>query len=64
MMESMSIYAIEHAQLAMPAGAELLARITDFALAPDASPRWVDGLQIRRHERLPLIVDSHGPARR
>ena len=36
----------------------LLARTTELALDPDQSPKWVDSLQVRRHERLPLAVHT------
>jgi cytochrome P450 family 144 len=36
----------------------LLERTRQFALDPDRPPRWVDSLWIRRHERLPILVDA------
>lgn len=36
----------------------LLARTTGFGLDPDQSPKWFDSLQVRRHERLPLVIDA------
>lgn len=39
----------------------LLERTTSFALDADEPPRWVDSLWVRRHERLPIVVE---PARR
>ncbi|MDH5236338.1 MAG: cytochrome P450 [Acidimicrobiia bacterium] len=36
----------------------LLARTNGFALDPGQGPRWVDSLQIRRHEHLPLVIDA------
>ena len=35
----------------------LLERTRLFALDPEDPPRWVDSLWIRRHERLPILVD-------
>jgi cytochrome P450 len=35
----------------------LLARTRGFALDPDDPPRWTDSLWIRRHERLPIVLD-------
>jgi cytochrome P450 family 144 len=35
----------------------LLERTRRFALDPDHPPRWVDSLWIRRHERLPVVVE-------
>jgi cytochrome P450 len=36
--------------------AELLKQTMDIRLNPDIPPRWVDSLQIRRHEELPLLL--------
>jgi cytochrome P450 len=36
----------------------LLARTTSFRLDPDRAPRWVDSLQVRRHDRLPIVLDA------
>jgi cytochrome P450 len=36
---------------------KLLERTRRFVLDPDQPPRWVDSLWIRRHERLPIVVD-------
>jgi cytochrome P450 family 144 len=36
----------------------LLERTRRFALDPEDPPRWVDSLWIRRHERLPIVVDG------
>jgi len=38
--------------------ARLLERSTRFALDPDDPPCWVDSLWIRRHERLPIVLES------
>jgi cytochrome P450 len=35
----------------------LLERTREFALDPADAPRWVDSVWIRRHERLPLVVE-------
>jgi cytochrome P450 len=35
----------------------LLERTREFALDATAPPQWVDSVWIRRHERLPLVVD-------
>jgi cytochrome P450 family 144 len=36
---------------------KLLERTVRFALDPERAPRWVDSLWVRRHERLPIVVD-------
>jgi cytochrome P450 len=36
----------------------LLARTTSFRLDPDDGPEWVDSLQVRRHARLPIILET------
>jgi cytochrome P450 len=36
----------------------LLERTREFALDPADPPEWVDSVWIRRHERLPLVVDG------
>jgi cytochrome P450 len=36
---------------------KLLQRTRRFVLDPDRPPRWVDSLWIRRHERLPVVVE-------
>jgi cytochrome P450 len=36
----------------------LLERTREFALDPGDAPQWVDSLWIRRHQRLPLVVDD------
>ena len=35
----------------------LLARTEDFALDPDAPPAWANSLWVRRHDRLPIVVE-------
>lgn len=35
---------------------ELLARTSHIALDPDQPPEWVQSLQVRRHDRLPVIL--------
>ena len=37
---------------------ELLARTRSFRLDPDDAPQWVPSIFVRRHERLPLIVEA------
>ena len=36
----------------------LLERTAEFALDPDDPPTWVDSLWIRRHDRLPIVVQG------
>jgi cytochrome P450 len=36
----------------------LLERTREFALDPTDPPAWVDSVWIRRHERLPIVVDA------
>jgi cytochrome P450 len=36
----------------------LLAHTTEFALDPNHAPQWYDSLQVRRHQRLPLLIDA------
>ncbi len=36
----------------------LLERTSGFALDPADSPKWVDSLMVRRHERLPLTISA------
>ena len=40
----------------------LLERTTSFSLDAGEPPRWVDSLWVRRHERLPIVVEPTGPA--
>lgn len=37
---------------------KLLERTTQFRLDPDRSPRWTENLWARRHEHLPLVLQS------
>jgi cytochrome P450 len=39
---------------------KLLGRTTFFRLDPDRPPRWTDNLWARRHERLPVVLNSPG----
>jgi cytochrome P450 len=36
---------------------KLLERTVRFTLDPERTPRWVDSLWVRRHERLPIVVE-------
>jgi hypothetical protein len=36
----------------------LLARTTQIALDDAISARWVDSLWVRRHDRLPIVVEA------
>ena len=41
----------------------LLERTTGFALDPDRPARWADSLWVRRHDRLPVVLEpcAHRP---